>query len=627
MKKNLVIALVAALTLSIAACSMEPSDSALPDAGSVSGSVQTSSVEPAAVEPEEPEIEIPEYDPVELDFNNPLADVDIASVEFRLYGVDSQELEAADAQTILDIAQNDGRTFDMYIDDGPGWTTDNGKESAGPRFILLLESGEELVLTAVRQDGYKASFYINNYRYELTDEEYESFAALYDGCYEDMVDNTEGTLTPFADLTANDLIKITRFNYYYYDYDGEYPMPEQVLTDEQVDMVLSTLNTLEIDPATAENKLDMLYGGGYGKFELWFKDGSHFVVGSHSKTVFDDSGSQFLGSVPVAYIDGVLFECDREFVDSLYWDYEETDMDYVPWYLSARDVPEYPFEELTVDEIGQATIGLEDDGIGTSGIVPRSLNDDIVDVLRQIKYSDENKMEVDDSTFMGTYESGTTMTLYLTNGEYVYLGLEDDCAVINFGRYSQDRDVIDAIEDLFDDAVKAHKDMIESAGDTFEVAVRGADTASQYDPETDTLKPFVEYSYFELPDILVEHDDGYYPEGYSLEDAPLSVQINSYKSFIGDDNNDHASLYDELMDEMEAADGVGYSKSSVTRTFGSGWLIDHWDEDGSVSVAYVSGGYLSRCEVLIKGDADFEVTPEAVYLLVSDTMRTENVFE
>lgn len=629
MKKIAVIVMAAALAFSVAACSVARADSDVTDAGSASSFEQQAQTQPTEVESDEPEIEIPVFEPVELDFDNPLADVDIASVEFRLYGVGAQVLDGSDEQTILGITQNEGRVFDMYIEEGPGLTMDNnGKDSAGPRFILLLESGEELVLTALRQEGYKASFYINNYRYELSDEEYESFAALYDECYEDMVDDAEGTIRPFADLTANDLIKITRVNYYTIDYDGEYPMPEQVLTDEQVDMVISTLNALEIDPATAENKLDALFGGGYGKFELWFKDGSHFVVGSHSKTVYDDSTSQFLGSVPVAFIDSVLYECNEDFITDLSWDYNETDSDYVRMYLSAREVPEYPFENLTADEIGQVTIGIEDDDLDwTVGIVPRSLNDEIVDVLKLIKYSDENKVVADGMSFLDalTSTSSNTMTLHLTNGEVVYLGLDDDCTVINYANYSQESDVIDAIEDLFDDAVMSHKDLIESNGDTFDVAVRGADTASEYDPETGTLTPFVEYTYFELPDILVEHDDGYYPEGYTLDDAPLSVQTNSYEPVrVGDD---YESFYNLLMDEIEAADGAGYSKSSVTRTFGSGWLIEHWGEDGSLIVAYVSGGYLSRCEVLIKGTDDFEITPEAVFLLVSATMRTENVFE
>ena len=614
----------AAMVVGISACSASRTGSDVADEGSVLGSAQPAAVD--SEDPEEPELpeepEIPEYDPIDLDFDNPLADAEIASVEFRLYGVGEQELEGTDKQTVLDIAQSDARVFMSYYDEGPGYAMDeNGKTSAGPRFVATLESGEELVLEALLGDTGIAIFYINNYCYELSVEEYESFAAVYDRCYEDMLEGAKGKIKPFAELTADDLIKITRVNYYSFSYEDEYPLPEQVLTEEQAETVIATLNGLEIDPATADPKLDMLFGGGYAKFELWFKDGSHYLVGAINKTLFNDDATEILGSVSTAFIDHVLYECNEDFVNDLYWDYEETDPDYVRWYLSAREVPEYPFEELTAEEIAYAEIELEDDSLGwTTGIVPRLMADEIVDALKGIRYTDDNKVDVDSSSPLESSEM--PMTLHLASGEYIMLGVDGDEVVLNFEHYAQEPEVIEALESLISDVRDAYADLIDSSEPWTEVAVKGSDGSSDYDPKTGTLTPVTEYIFFDLPSLLVEHEDGYYPKGYTLEDAPLSVRINSYDRIGGDSSS---SLSAALEEQMDASDGSGFYKGQASNGKEGKGIIVHWGEDGQDTEIVVSGGSLTCVEVYIKGSDDFEVTPEAVYMLVVGSMNTQRI--
>ena len=629
MKKIVAIALASALALGLSSCAVARAGSEARSEGSVVASEQPAQLEPAVAEPEpetEPEIEAPVYDPIELDYDNPLADVEIASVQCRLYGVGALELEGADKETILGIAVNDARVFKDENPEGPGYTLSNGKLIAGPRFVITLESGEELVLLSLQSEGFAANFYINNFRYELSDEEYQSFKALYDESVASILNGADETVTPFADLSANDLIKITRVQYASYDYDGEYPLPEQVLSDEQLEQVIETLQSLEMEPATANPEMEMLYGGsggGYGKFELWFKSGAHYVVGCYTQTDYETDENGKLITTPVVFIDDFFYDCNRDFVESLGWDYEETDPEYVRWYLSAREIAEYPFEKFTGEEIKYASMALEDDSLGwTTLVVPRSMNDEIADALRGIRYSDENEVE---TNLLGLSDDAeTAMTLWLSNGEYVLFGLVDDEAVLNFYHFRQEKEVVEAIEKMFEDVRDEYKDLIESNGERNRISVRGTDSSSDVDQDTGELIPVTEYTYFELPRVLVEHEDGYYPEGSSLEDAPLSVQVFSYDTIGGDKSE---SFVTRLKEDMEAADGEGYYSGQVSNGKSFAGIIIHWNDDGQIVEAVVTGGSLTRVEVYIKGDGDYEITPEAVYMLVVGTMDTQRVRE
>lgn len=617
MKRLASVVMAAALALSLAGCATAFAGQNAPDAGSTSGSAQTAQLEPAADTVEE-ETPFPEYDPIPLDVDNPLADVDIASLEFRLCGVGEEELSDADAQVILDIAQNDGRVF-VSADEGmPGYVIDeNGKDSAGPRFYLTLESGQDLVLEA-QHNEYATLFYIDHHSYELTEDEYESFEALYEDYYADMLDSAEDTICPYADLSADDLIKITRVNYYTFNYDGEYPMPEQVLTDEQAEMVIDTLRSLEIEVATANPKLDALFGGGYADFELWFKDGSHYKVGSYHKTELDEETYEVVESYDQAYIDSILYRCNDGFNNDLYWDYQETEEGYQPWYLNAREVAEYPFENLTADEIGIAS--MRDAGGWVKAVAPRALHDQIVDVLRQIRYCDENEVETD--TFGGGMDE-KTLYVTLTSGETFYLSLDGDEAVVNFGHYTQDPEVIDAIEGLFDDIYDARDESIDKIGETTRIAMKGSDTTQSVDPDTGELVPFTEYTYFELPSVLVEHEDGYYPEGYTLEDAPLSVQLSQHDLFGGSEGPD---FYGQMEEEADAVDGAGYFMTYLNTGEGDKSLYLHWEDGKGVTEIITGAGYHTTTVVYIKGSDDYEITPEDVFALLLKTFETEEVY-
>lgn len=628
MKKVAAIALSAALALGLASCSTVQASQDGGNDGSVASSEQPAQPEAPEVEPEpaavEPEsVEAPVYDPIELECDNPLADADIASVEFRLYGVGAQELTGADLDSFLSVARSDARVFETYYEGNSNVfeSVDLGDFCAPPRFVIVLESGEQLVCKACFEEiTSESSFFLNDCSYELGNDEYETLAELYDTHLNQMLDESEDSLAPYEDLTSKQIDRIVRFG----SSSLELEVVETELTDEQVEQVVGTLNALVIEPKGARFNLDTLYGGGdggYADFELWFKDGSHYTIGSYADVAYDESSFQITDRFYYAYIDGVLLPCSQESMSDLSWDYYETDPDYVPQYLNARDVPEYPFEDLTADEIGYATIR---DSMGqTQAMAPHHLADEIVDVLRQIRYCDDNEVTAEGGSMVDLSSSDKTLYPGLTNGEYVMIGIDGDDAIINFGRYTQEPEVAAAIEDLFEDIEAAYQELLDSCGETYEVAVRGADTASDYDPVTGTYTPFVEYTYFELPSILAEHDDGYYPDGYTLDNAPLSVQIYSHDLGRGDES---LSFVTRLKNDMEAADGVGYFKTDVYSS-GSKPLVMHWGEGGEDSEFATAAGYLTYVEIYIKGSDDYEVKPEAVLALVLDTIHTENVYE
>ena len=119
---------------------------------------------------------------------------------------------------------------------------------------------------------------------------------------------------------------------------------------------------------------------------------------------------------------------------------------------------------------------------------------------------------------------------------------------------------------------------------------------------------------FELPSTLVEHDDGYYPEGYTLGDVPVSVVVSANADQNG--NSDKDSNRARLEEAMSAADGQGYATFSVVIGQKSATLITHWGKDAEDSELLYYDGLPTAVEVYIKGSDDYEVTPEAVLALV-----------
>ena len=262
--------------------------------------------------------------PVNLSQDNPLADVGIDKVTLKLTGVAEVELAELDAQTIIDIVQNEGRT----LVDRSAWDLDSLEwliSEFPPHFFLTLDSGEELrVSTSIDISSPTGSLVISgpnyeNYEYyDLSKDEYQTFVTVYKNVALVAIDSTPVSLRPFEDLTADQLAKVTRTPTMLES------ASEQVLTEEQVDSLVQTLNKLEISPSTVDLDPPDLLGGGYENFVLWFENGERVSVGQFLEASrVDEDGNMTGEDYPAVWIDGVTYECDRDSAEVLNWKYEE----------------------------------------------------------------------------------------------------------------------------------------------------------------------------------------------------------------------------------------------------------------------------------------------------------------
>lgn len=620
------------LALSLAACSAAPTSQDVPDAGSVVGSVQAATPKPAAEEPEAEEPAVPAYDPIDLERDNPLDDADIASVELRLHGVGTAELTGVDEQAMLEIIQNDARVYDDSITaDNLGFAMSGFNYVSPPVVSVVLDSGEVLRVEARTSTSYSpTALAINDCVFELSDEEYGAFASLVDTYREKVLDSVDGKIKPCADLTAEDLVKVKREGETYL-LDTE---PSGDLTDEQITLVIEALNELEIEPATAEFELPILMGGGYEYFELWFKDGDHFYVGDASSYEYGEDG-RVANDIPQAYIDGALYSCNPEYTTDMYWTYEETRPGYVRQYLNARNVPEYPFEELTVDEVVSIHSGLDavKDGSQTDLVVPLTLADEVVDVLKQLRISDGNRVEAPEMSFAEAMNRGGQLTIGL-KGEGVYLGVADGHAIVNHADYDEDPEVLDALQALIDHAAEEGEKLLASNGETQLIKASGGDVMNVSNGNGQGPKMSVRTYSFELSKKLVEHDDGYYPEVYTFEDAPIAVEVNFYESEMQTDPETYMTTYpvpddaivNRLKADMEAADGEGYTEDPYAALAGmSVDIIEHIDEVSGVHEKYIgcnndlSGFFFEIC--IVERDADYEINFDSVWALLYQTLN------
>lgn len=452
MKKIAVIVMSAALAFSVAACSVARADSDVTDAGSASSFEQQTQTQPTAVESDEPEIEIPAFEPVELDFDNPLADVEIASVKLRVTEVGEKKLDESDAQTIIGIIQNDDRVYVERYSFWPSKLTDGGRGCiTSPWFVVTLESGEELQALALRNAA-RTNLYLNDCCYELTDDECDTFSTICDEYRPQVIDAADEFAMPYAELTVDQLDKVVRLDYDEFTYEDE----NTELTDEQVEMLVNTLRKLEMEPATVEFGHEMLYGGGgqiFSYFELWFKDGRHYEVGEYSSHMVYDENDQFVESYPVVYIDGVIFRCNEEYDHDMYWDYKEMDPDYEPSdsYTNARTFPDYRFEDMGADEIEYMGVYMDGEGQWVWRDVPMSLVDEAVAALAKLRLSDDARNdEMAEEMTVEERQRANQLSIRLSNNDVLQLGVDGDYVFFNFHFYEEDSEAIDALQDFID---------------------------------------------------------------------------------------------------------------------------------------------------------------------------------
>ena len=623
MKRLITGLMTAALALCLASCSVAQVDADVPATGSEAGSVReaVAEEEPAA-EPEPEEPEVPEYDPVDLKRDNPLGDVEIAAVSLKLSGVGKYEITGEDAQTIKDMAQNDARIWQ----DSSEWTFFDAKyltvTTYPYRIVVTLDSGEELPLYAYEVSGQSTNILvIGGEEYDLTPEEFDAFNAIHDRAYDAHVDQLDEAINPYADLSLDDLTKITRVRHY-----TEEDQSEQVLTDEQADMVLESLKNLEIDPTAAIFQPELLFGGGYECFMLWFKNGDSYYVGAYQGYgIWNEDYSEQIDSFPVAMIDGVLYPCDAGFAEDMYWDYEEFADYYVKRYMYGRDVPDYPFESMSDDEITGMYVGIDVDGSWVDRLVPldSDLTADATDLLRSLLITDDNSLEWERTFNLDeSVRRSSEIEISINGNESVDLGVSDGHVVINQGDYEEDADVVEALEDLIASAREAAEDLLAENGETQLVTASTDDSPDG----TGTIKTYA----FELPTALVKHDDGYYPDGYTLDSAPLSVQVNAYavemtldeETYMTITTKPDDAIVNRVEEEMEAVDGEGYYDGWILIPGGSFRLVTRGDIGDTDREICLIESNLFVLEIDIVQRDDYGIGIDAVYSLIRETLTS-----
>lgn len=612
MERLAIIVLTAALALCVAACASTQSGPASEGSGSVQAA-QAVAVEEEA-EPE-PEPEPATFDPIDLCRDNPLGDAEIASVSLRLSGVGEYELEGDDAETMRDILQNDNRVWQDHTggDSALEWTY--YKTSEHPiRFIVKLTSGQELGLEFYEASGTSTNILRidDEEEFDLSSDEFEDAVSIRERAYEALTEELGETVTPFADLSLDRLDCIKRIRHYM-----EEDQSEQVLSDEEAQRVIETLQELELEPATADFEPQALFGGGYAYFELWFENGDHYSVGSHTGyAIYDEDTGERLDSYPVAYIDGIVYRCNMDYASDISKDYTATKEEYRDYYFAEGiSSSEYPFETVTADDIELVRVGLINGSyqwspdIVTEGIAPQSTYGEIAGMLRQLRISDDNSVSMFDAS---EGLSTTSITVYYSNGEKDTISIYNGTLRINYYQYAQDDDVIDAFVELLGDVQDAYYDLIDSVGPTY--------VATSQIPGYETGNEDIDRRYltFELPEQLVYHDDGYYPEGYTLEDAPISVTFFGYSGWNG--NVDADSNEYRLDKAMSASEDSGIYRAFLDLNHVTGDYYSDWDSEPGRFELLFSNGAMNVIEIDIKGDADYEIAPEAIFARIIATI-------
>ena len=578
--------------------------------------------------------------------DNPFADETIVSVVMHVYGVGEIELEGQYLDALLAIIQNDARVWQdrsawMSIEDWAYTVTQNENP---PRFSVTLESGELFYVKAYEAAGALTNILtIDDEEYDLTAEEYAVFEELYLAARDKVFAEADDVVRPYADLTIDDLEKVTRVRHYM-----DFNPDEQVLTESQLELVLDALNNLEIETAAVDFTPEILAGGGYAHFELWFKDGEHYAIGEYGDYFDYDSGERTQDSetYPVAYIDGILYRCNSDYAYDMYWNYEETAEGYVKRYFSGRDIPEYPFERLTADEItgigaGALVTSAWDDMLGPSawGIeetstywgqntVPLSLAEDVVDIMRQIRYADDNTLERPDLSFDESVQISSQLVVTINGTENIDLGVYEGHLVMNQSHFTEDAELIDALEDLIALAKEKSEELLALQNERQTVKFFDEETVkvtSNPNVQFPSAEAEQEMQYcmsFELPAALVEHDDGYYPEGYTLDDAPIYVTVSEIDPVMNGKAPAGSNLK-RLLDAME--DDVTGSYKDTRFQCKKGHYLRFVKYTGSDpydrEYLFVSSGY-ATLEIDVVSRGEYVIDADAIYRMLSDTFAT-----
>ena len=596
MKKVFAIVVAATLALGVAACATARADSDVRD-GSATSSSQAANAS---------------YEPIELAKDNPLRDVEIASVSVRLYGVGETELTEIDTQTILGIMQNDARSFDDFYEGASEGITSNGLNFVGPpTFVVRLATGEELVARAFYGNDFtEPAIYFGDYRFDLTADEFESYDALFKDYCAALTESAGEKLAPYAELTADDLESATRLNYTSVSSD------EQELNDEQLALLIEALNELEIEPASADFNLPMTVGGSCYYFRLTFKNGQSYDIGaSTAYLAYDENGKLIEDAYPVVFIDKTIYRCNKEAASDIYWTFEEMDPIVTESFLYGRELPDYKFENLKVSQIQSIYVYAEYSGRRVELEVPLDIAREATEMLRSLLLCDDNKLENEERLTMIEGENAAEVEINLTTTDRIRLGVDGDKLYFNYWYYTEDTDVIEAVEDFIELAREKANELLGIDGDT-----QGVKFVS--DVVSNTMwegKPVEQRSFFslELPGELLAHDDGYYADGYTLDTAPFVVQVAAYDTEMSVDSTGlisfltpDYSLSSQYNARKEAAGGEGYT-SDLTGVAGIAFNVTEYVDDASGDHEWMfvsdTSYYVLEIHVIDRGGSDLTI--------------------
>ena len=552
-------------------------------------------------------------EPIDLASDNPLGGVEIASMTVCLYGVGEVDLTEIDAQTIRGIIQSDSRVFDDYYEGVSDGAMDNGIYYVGlPTYAVNLANGEELIIKASSgNDLADPSLYIGDYRYELNAEEFESFEALFKDYCAAITQTAEAKLSPYAGLTADDLESVTRLNYSFMGLD------EEELDSDQLTLLLEALNELEIEPATADFNLPITMGGSNYYFRLTFKDGQQYDIGASSTYLaYDEDGRLNGDPYPVVFIDKTIYRCNKDAASDIYWTFEEMDPIFSESFLYGRDLPDYRFENLKASQIQSIGVLTDYNGRRVALAVPLDIRDEAAEMLRSLLLSDENRLEREGVLSLADAENATQLSFSLSTAESISMGVDGDTVYFNYWYYKEDPDVIAKVEEFIDLARSEADELLAINGDTQEVKLV-SETVSNTVRDG---QPVEEHSFFafELPAELTAHNDGFYAEGYTLDNAPFAIQVMIYDTEMSIDTTTgiidflapDSALSKQFEEQKKEDGGEGYT-TERTGIGGIAFIVDeHVDEaNGLHEWMFVSDTsyFVLEIHVIDRGGSDLTI--------------------
>ena len=604
MKRFVTIALYVTLACALASCSIAQ---ASPDNGADGSADQATQAAASQAS-----------GPINFQQDNPLGNATIETVTVRMYGVGDKAITGDDEQTIKAIIQNDDREWqDLsgydFIETFPeNWYWK--MEEVPLHLVVTLSSGEAYVINAYETTDSPDFFdilTIEGEDYTLSYDEYQDFASIVQAAREEIIANAPESVKPFADLTKDDVSEIERVGQYY-----ETNPNDKVLEDAQVEQVISTLNTLEFEPGTVEYEPVEMIGGTYSYFIIHFENGEYFKIGSHTDyPVYDDSGER-AESVPVAYIDGVVYHCNKEYAKGINSDHQETMDGYVKRYLTTTQDSDYIFENLTVEEITGISVGIDNNGTLEQRSVPLSMANQTLDVLKQIRYTDDNKLERPEMTFDESVNRSSLIVITLNDQEIVKLGIDDGHLVFCQSDYAEDESMIAALEDLIAEAKLAAEKMLASMGETQLVRIDDdTEFKGMYLSGDTEYVPRTSYMSFEIPTMLVEHEDGYYPEGYTLENAPIYVTVTKLENGASD------GAARKRFEGAIAVGEEGYSERDVQVKSGSTIEVYEYktSDPNDREMLFVARNLAIELQIDVVCSGSSDISLDAIYSLIFET--------